>query len=173
VSPKTQQSEAVTESWAEAQRRLWDGWLDALHQASPGASPGGGTGSSQELWARALATWEPFVRQSLDAQSAAMDAWINSVGAGPNVPEHLRARLEQAHELTRGWTDTQRRLWDAMFAAVRQFASNVPEQRRAGTPPVADVWQQIARPVLEAQAAWLRQWSGLLAGTPKTPPNKS
>ena len=165
MSPKTQQQQPqeVTQSWAEAQRRLWDGWLEALRQAGTSLSPAN-TGNPGQLWARALETWEPFVRQSLDTQSTAMQAWIDGLAAAPNVPPHVRTQLQQLQELTRGWTETQRQLWEAMFAAVRQFAASTAEHHPAAAqPPALEVWQQIARPVLEAQAAWLRQWSGVLA----------
>jgi hypothetical protein len=162
----------VTQSWAEAQRRLWDGWLEALRQASAGLSVANGGNPSQELWARALETWEPFVNQTLNAQSAAMQAWVDGLAAAPNVPQPVRAQLQQLQELTRGWTETQRQLWETMFAAVRQFAASLADHRPAGAePPTTELWQQIARPVLEAQAAWLRQWSGLLAGE-RNPPAK-
>jgi hypothetical protein len=164
VSPKTQSQQDVTQSWAEAQRRLWEGWLEAMRQAGAGLSPATAATPTRVL-ARAIDTWEPFVRQTLEAQSAAMQAWVDGLAGAPNVPEQVRLQLQQVQELTRGWTETQRQLWDAMFAAVRQVAASATEQRTpAAQLPAIELWQQIAGPVLEAQATWLRQLSGMLAG---------
>ena len=153
----------MTQSWADAQRHLWERWLETLRQAGSGLSPVNVAAPGQ-LWARALDTWEPLVRQTLDAESTAMQAWVDGLAAAPNVPPHVRAQLQQVHELTKGWTETQRQLWEAMFASVRQFSASAAQHPSTTQAPAAELWQQMARPMLEAQAAWLRQWSGLLAG---------
>jgi hypothetical protein len=124
VSPKTQQPQEIAQSWAEAQRRLWE---------------------------------------ILEAQSAAMFALVDGLATAPNVPPQVRTQLKQVQELTRSWTETQRQLWEAMFAAVRQFTPDTAEYPKSVVPPI-ELLQQFSRPVLEAQAAWLRQWSGLLGG---------
>jgi hypothetical protein len=169
--PKSDQ-EDVTQSWAEAQRRLWDGWLAAMRQG--GASPPNATGANPaELWAHVIDTWEPFVRQTLDAQSTAMQDWAAGISAAPDVPDHLRPQLQQVQELTRGWTDTQRQLWEAMFAVARQLASSSAGQHAVASQwPTPELWREFARPVLEAQADWLRQWSGLLAAGRSGPPHQ-
>lgn len=160
------QSADVTQTWVEAQRRLWDGWLEAMRLAGSGLPTAtGGGGNPSQVLSRAIDTWEPFVRQSLDAQTAAMQAWIDGMAAAPNIPPQMRPQLQQVQELTRGWTDTQRQLWEAMFAVARQMTASTAEHNASATAvPTAEVWQRFARPVLEAQATWLRQWSGLLAG---------
>jgi len=171
-------NEDVTRSWAETQRRLWDGWLAAINQAGSGLPTAAGANPTVVL-ARVIDTWEPFVRQTLDAQAAAMQSWVEGLSAAPNVPEHLRPQLQQVQELTRGWTDTQRQMWEAMFAVARQFTSATSHGQPAnGQPahppqmPNMDMWQQFARPALEAQATWLRNWSGLLAGGLSGQPHK-
>jgi hypothetical protein len=161
--PKTIQ-EDVMKSWAEAQHRLWDGWLEAMGHAGTGLPTATGANPT-EVWSRLIDTWEPFVRQTLDAQAAAMQAWAEGLSAAPNVPEHLRPQLQQVQELTRGWMATQRQMWDAMFGASRQFATATGgEHPHAQQLPNMELWQQFARPAMEAQATWLRNWSGVLAG---------
>ena len=162
--PKAAQ-EDVTKSWAETQRRLWEGWLEAMGHAGTGLPTAVGTNPT-EVWSRVIDTWEPFVRQTLDAQSAAVQSLVEGLSSAPNVPELFRAQLQQVQELTRGLTETQRQMWDAMFAAARQFTTATGGQHSAGTPqmPTLELWQQIARPALEAQASWLRNFSSLLAG---------
>jgi polyhydroxyalkanoate synthesis regulator protein len=117
----------VTRSWADAQRRLWEGWLEGLRQASGGFSAPTG-GAPSQTFARNLDTWESFVRQTLDAQSSAMQAWAEQLAATPNLPPSVSAQVQQVQELTRGWTDTQRQLWDATFAAVRQWSDFLRSQ---------------------------------------------
>jgi hypothetical protein len=169
--PKTVQ-EDVTKSWAEAQRRLWDGWLAAMGQAGAGLPTAAGANPTY-VWARVIDTWEPFVRQTLDAQAAAMQSWVEGLSAAPNVPEHLRPQLQQLQELTRGWTATQRQMWEAMFAVARQFATaSGGEHPQASQIPTMQLWQQFARPALEAQATWLRNWSSVLAGGRSGQPHK-
>ena len=169
--PKTL-NEDVTRSWAEAQRRLWDGWLGAMDQAGTGL-PAAAAGNPTDVWARVIDTWEPFVRQTLDAQAAAMQSWAEALTAAPNVPEHLRSQLQEVQELTRGWTATQRQMWEAMFGVARQFAATANHQPpHAAQMPNMEMWQQFARPALEAQASWLRNWSTVLAGGPNGQPHK-
>jgi hypothetical protein len=166
VTSKTQEQD-VTQAWAEAQRRLWDNWLGSMRQVggsvptAPGASPA-------QLWGHMLDTWEPFVRQTLDAQSTAMQAWVDGLATAPGTPEPLKGQIVQLQELARGWISTQRQMWDATFQATRQFVSASATQ--PGFPSAQagpDMWRQFAAPVFEAQASWVRQWSDMLSG-PRT-----
>ena len=132
MSPKTQQPQELTQSWAEAQKRLW---------------------------------------AILEAQSAAVFDIFDRLAATPNAPEPARAQLHQVRELTKSWTETQRKLWEAMFDVLGQSSARTEHHVTTATP--IELWQQLSRPVFEAQAAWLRQWSGLLAGAqPVQPPRQ-
>src|SRR5690348_3187860 len=153
------------QNWAETQRRLWDGWMSAMTQAVGGVPQGNGANPSQFL-GRALDTWEPFVRETLDAQSSAVKSWVEGLMAAPNIPPQMRTQLEQLQEMTRGWTETQRQMWDAMFAAVRQLPAAAGPQQANPIMAGADGLQAFARPMLEAQATWLRQWAGMFGGAP-------
>jgi len=171
---KAHQEQAATQSWAEAQRRLWDTWLETIHQVGGGMT-GAGAGNPAQLFGRAIDTWEVFVRQTLDAQTTAMQAWVDGLSTAPNVPDQLKPQLQQVQELTRGWIDTQRQLWEAMFAVARQLASSSAAPHAAGgsATPGPEMWREFARPALEAQAAWLRQWSGLLGAGRNGPPHQN
>jgi hypothetical protein len=165
MPPKSKHADVI-QSWVEAQRQLWETWVGAMQQAGGGMPrPDGATPS--QLLGRTLDTWEPFVRQTLEAQAKAMDAWVETFNTTPNMPEQIRTQVEQLQKLTRGWLETEHQLWDAMFGVARQFAAAAESQTERHTSasqvPGAEVWQQLAQPALEAQAAWLRQWSTILS----------
>jgi hypothetical protein len=123
----------------------------------PGSAPG------QSL-TQILELWEPFVHQALEAQTAAFESWVDGLAATPNVPEPLKAQLLQMHELSRGWTESQWRMWDTMFEILHQLTSNTQQPTAMSLMPGLDMWQKMAAPMFAAQAAWMRQSADLIGG---------
>ena len=131
----------------------------------PGSTPGQSLKQILELW-------EPFVHQALDAQSAAFTAWVDGLAATPNIPEPLKAQLLQMQELSRGWTESQRQMWDNLFSLLQPVASSTQSPTATTLMPALDVWQKMAAPMFEAQAAWMRQSASLLGGATAAQPGK-
>jgi hypothetical protein len=148
----------LTRSWAETQRRLWESWRLPIDKDAATTTPFG----SNEMWRRAMDIWEQTVSMTLEAQAAGLQMWIDGLSGLPNLPEPTRAQLQQLHELARGWSETQRSLWQTWFNVTRQFST--PSNSSSPTPPQGglEMWEQMLRPALDAQASWLRTWSSLL-----------
>jgi hypothetical protein len=111
-----------------------------------------------------LELWEPFVHQAFEAQTATFKAWVDGLAATPNAPEPLKAQLLQMQELSQGWTESQRQMWDTMFTMLRQIATTTQPPSMMPLMPGLDMWQKATAPMLEAYAAWLRQSTNLVSG---------
>jgi hypothetical protein len=169
----TRQAEEMVRTWADAQRKMWDSWFDALE--GPGAFQG------TEAWAKSLDVSKESMTRALDNQAEGTRLWAESLitwagqvqetaerdkAAQARVQgtrvwaESLAAWARQVQEMTKSWTDAQKQLWEAWFETAKRLDWSRPggaggEEGRK----LIEAWQDSVRTMLDAQAEWARTWT--------------
>lgn len=144
------QMEEMMNAWTETQRRMWENWLETMKQAARDMpSQAGAPGADYKAQ---LEAWEKSVHQALEAQSE----WARRLSeqGGAARPEGMDQWTQQMQEMMKGWTDAQKKLWDAWLGSVQQMnpGAGAADWEKEGR-KVLEAWQQAAE---RAQETMLR-----------------
>jgi prophage DNA circulation protein len=145
------QSKQLLESWAEAQRKAWDQWSDALKTMAPSAPA--------DAWADILDRWQKSVTDTLNAQSDLTRTLMENLGKISGSPDWLGDSARKAEELTQQMTATQQKIWDGWFEALKKadpsnFSGSWEEARK-----YLDAWQASASKAMDDLTTQAAQWS--------------
>lgn len=150
----TQQFDDMMKSWTDAQQKAWNSFFDTVQGA--GQSP------STKLWLQTLAVGEEMMKNSLKAQADFLAAWIESLGTVPNVPAAALESAKQFQEMAGRWSKTQEQLFENWFGMLRKIAPLPPGETAWADAPQSmfKAWQATTQSIMEAQAEWMRAWTG-------------
>jgi hypothetical protein len=152
VMDATSQAEEMIKSWGEIQHKMWshwqDLWLASLKEGGVAGTAESAADSSEQA-RRVLEAWDNTVRRALEAQLEWTRIWTERVAESSNVPPQIVTAARQLHESAKAWTGFQTKLWEGWLNA-------------ASSPGFTGVeaFQRTAQTLAEAQAEWLRQWTG-------------
>src|SRR5258708_26524795 len=151
-------NESLMKTWAETEQKLLTDWLDTLRKL-------GGT-PTLELWTKTVDAWQSSVKETVDARAESTRQLIETLANAKGTPEELRELARQEREQVQHWADAERELWQGWFNIVRGI--NFRPEPGAGAQAGRDLlqlWQDIARQMIDAQAALVGRWTG---GTTRT-----
>jgi hypothetical protein len=150
----SKQAEDMVKSWADVQKKMWEGWLTPLKDLPAGA------GDTE--YQKNLAAWEASVKRALEAQVEWTRKWAEGLSAGRAGSEAAAGMAQQAHEMMKLWTDAHRQLWENWFNTLKQMdpsravGAGAWEQEAQ---KVYQVWQEAAKSSQEAMSRWTEVWA--------------
>ena len=145
------QAEEMTKTWTEAQKKMWDNWLKTTQQSF-------GPSQVPEIWQKMVETWEGSVESTLDAQAEWMRMWANNLSSIEGTPKET---VDQVQEMAKRWSESQKQLWASWFEMARKFdPAKMPGLGEETGQQFFQVWQESAQKVMDAQAEWVRTWTG-------------
>ncbi len=151
-------NESLLKTWAESQQKLLSDWLDALRRL-------GGT-PTMELWTKTMDAWQSSVKETLDARAELTHQWTEALANTKGTPEELRELAREGREQLQNWAEAERELWQGWFKIARDI--NFRPEPGTGAhvgQEFAQLWQDSAHKMIDAQAELVRRWTG---GTTRT-----
>lgn len=144
----TKQMEDMTKAWIDAQTQLVDGWASA----AAGARVAGG------VWPQTLDSWRAAVDGMLDAQSAWLARWFESMPAGAQGAD-VEAWARQAKTMHEAFIAAQRQLWGAWFDMARRIDPTRTGVWSSADRDILSGWQAMAKQMADMQTEWARKWT--------------
>jgi hypothetical protein len=155
----TKQTEEMTKSWFDTQKKLWDNWL--------GAGQKDAEGQAVEMWNKTIVTWEEAVKNMLNVQKEWTRLWADNFKTVEGMPKEAIEWLQQAQEMSKQWGEAQHQLWDSWFALLKkvepsqvQLTGDFGEESQK----MFKTWQEATQKVMGAQAEWAKTWTVWPAG---------
>lgn len=74
--------------------------------------------------------------------------------------------MKQSDDMFKGWTETQRKMWQDWVRAVQGFE---PAQPHAMWTTTVEAWQESVKTALDAQVDWTRNWAETFTAGKGTP----
>lgn len=147
----TKQAEEMAKSWTDAQKKMWDNWLGAMQQEKSQAA---------DVWAKTVGAWEETAKNTLNAQTEWTRMWANNLKAIEGAPKEVAEWAAQAEEMSKQWSETQKKLWDSWFAMVKK----VEPVKMSGdwseeSQKMFKAWQESTQKMMETQTEWVRHWT--------------
>lgn len=150
----TKQAEEMSEGWLQAQRQMWESWLNLTQDST--------NGQPAAVWHKTLTAWEESVHQVLNAQVGWTKAWAESFETTVSTPQEAAEWIRQAQAITRQWNEEQLKLWTNWFALMRQLDPGNVQLEADPTITSQTMfreWQKSVQKVINAQAEWAERWS--------------
>ena len=147
------QTQELVRTWADAQKKMWNGWFKAVQSLSPE-----GAGKSlEEERKKILDTWETSVDKALVAQKEWMTTWAEQLGETRGAEEWAK----QSQEVMKTWTDSQESFVKSWFEATRKIDSGQADDLwETQGKQVLEAWQEAAEKALKAQEDMANLWAG-------------
>jgi hypothetical protein len=146
----SKQAETTIRTWMDAQRKVWESWLDSTRRL--------GEVRSVEDWEKEagslLDQWEQTARSALSIPAEQTRLLTDSLRDEDRVPREAVRRAEQVHGVIQQWVEAQQPLLDAWFATARQFG---PARRTGNWDQVMETWRIAAAKAAESQREWARR----------------
>ncbi len=141
----TKESQDMLKSWTDAQKRIWDGWIQNLQ--------GTGRSAAADTWQKTIEAWQASMNDVFEAQARLTKLWIDgmkSARTGTGAPAQW---AESMQEMIQRLQDTQRQLWEGCFKALKAVdPRNPPGSWEQEARELFQHWQDTARRAMEAQA---------------------
>ncbi len=150
--------ENLLKTWAEAQQKLLTDWLDTLRKL--GGAP------TLELWTKTVDAWESSVKETADARAKWTREWADALSNARGTSEELRELAREGQEQLKQWSEAERELWSGWFNIVRGINFRPEPGTQIGR-DLAQLWQDSAHEMINAQAALIRRLTGGTSGTKK------
>jgi hypothetical protein len=151
------QSEDVIKRWAELQQKLLTSWLDTVRNL--------GGEQSAKVWSETLEAWQQSINQTMDTQANWARNWAETFAAAEGAPEGVREQVRRGQEVLQLWTDAQKELWQNWFKSMKTVLPAMESGSAAGAGQnMAQIWQDMGQKMIDAQAEWVRRWTGGTAG---------
>lgn len=165
-----EQMEQMLGAWTQAQRRLWDNWLEAVKDFNglPGHAESGGRSTYQS----SLDAWEQSVQRALKAQQEWTRGWTERLLGEQEAPEAAAQWVQQVQNTMRGWTQAQSQLWNAWFDSIKGMdPEEVSAKWETEGQEIIRAWQEATQRAQEALDEWVRiTGQDAVADPPPEPP---
>jgi hypothetical protein len=149
----TKQAEEMFKTWSEAQKKIMENWAESMK--------GMGVPQGTELWEKTLATWEETLEKSTQAQTEWTEKWVENLKSMQGIPEQAVESTEKFLEMSKRWTTTQGEMSSKWFEMLKSLdpSSLTGKMSEAFQNPF-QAWQDATKKVMDAQADWMRVWTG-------------
>lgn len=142
-------------AWTQAQRRLWDNWLEAVKEFN-GLPRDTDTGA-RDSYQQSLDAWEQSVKRALQAQQEWTRGWTERLLGEQEAPESAVHWVQQIQNTMRGWTQAQSQLWNAWFDSVKGMdPEEVSARWETEGQEIIRAWQEATERAQEALDEWMR-----------------
>lgn len=154
-----EQIEQMLGTWTQAQRRLWDHWLEAVKDFN--GLPQGSTPGRWQGYQDSLDAWERSVKRALDAQQAWTRSWTEPLLGEEQAPESTLRWARQIQETMRGWSEAQKQLWNAWFDSIKGMDPEAVNARwETEGQEIIRAWQEATQRAQDALDEWMRSTGG-------------
>jgi len=144
------QMEDMMQTWTETQKKMWDGWAEALKGNGIGVAP------SNEMWLKTLDTWQGMVNNGLDTQTQWATMWSDNVVKIEGVPAPTLEWAKQAQEVNTRWSGLQKEMWEKWFEFVKKIEpGKMPPVSQEEFQTMFQTWQQATQEIIKMQTDWL------------------
>jgi hypothetical protein len=149
----TKQAEEMFKTWSDAQKSLMDRWVESV-KSFTGAP-------DTDMWKNTLETWENTAKNTFSSQAEWTQSWIENLQSMEGLPEPAVESVKRFQEMAGRWNKTQGELWDKWFEMLKDFDFSQPAEKytEAMKNPL-QTWQQATQQVMDAQAEWMKIWTG-------------
>jgi predicted flap endonuclease-1-like 5' DNA nuclease len=143
-----QYNEQILKEWAEAQKRLWEGFSTVLPAVK--SVPGMNWWQS---YLKNLSFWETTVKQTLKTEASLMEQWMQQIISQKSETDPSVDWARRMEGVMRHWLRCQAQLWDECFAMLRGGEINPQITSRylqtdstEGTGDPEDAWEDSTVP---------------------------
>lgn len=142
----------VMQMWTTTQQKVWSTWLETMQ--------GIGRTPTPDLRGKIIATWQQSVRDSLEAQSRWMQAWLENLQRVEGMPETARQWLTRGQQEMEQWHGAQRQLWEHLFDVLKQAEPETsPRTLQQTSEHIFQTWQESMHQMMENQLEWVTEWA--------------
>lgn len=149
----TKQAEEMFAAWSNAQKSLMDRWVESVKSMSGAQDP--------QLWKKTLDAWQETVKNMFDSQTELTQSWAQNFKSIDGLPDQAIKSVERFQEMAKHWSGTQEDLWAKWFEMLNDFdPSQASEKWTDALKNPLKAWQEQSQRVLDAQAEWMKIWTG-------------
>ncbi len=149
----TQPFEEMMKTWMDAQKKVWDSFLDAM--------PDSGKSEKAQAWEQLVTSGEQALKTTFQGQTEWVQAWVKSATAVEGAPTALVESAKQFQETYARWSEAQQQLWTNWFDMLRKFDPSKGMSVWPSTPTNPyQIWQEETRKMVDRQFEWMRSWMG-------------
>lgn len=150
----TKQTEEMTKTWLDAQKKVWESWLGTMQQFEKT--------QAADVWIKTVGTWEESVKNILKAQSDWTRLWADSFKSVEGMPKEATEWVQQGPEMVKHWSEAQQQLWDNWFALLKKVEPvqiQMSEDLSQESQKMFKAWQETSQKVFDAQKEWANRWT--------------
>ncbi len=141
----TKQAEDMVRNWTDIQQKMMQSMFGMMNMNSMPTM-------STEMWEKSVSTLHDSMKSALDAQVTWSQFIADSVSANTSSNQQINDMTAQAVNMTRQWSDTQKKVLDTWFETVRStdaaaMAKMNPEEMMKSM----QNWQTAAQKMMETQ----------------------
>ncbi|HZJ03724.1 MAG TPA: hypothetical protein VFE20_08660 [Thermoleophilia bacterium] len=173
----TDQVQGMMNSWNEAQRKFYEGWMDAASKTSEQATAqmkNMESGSWQDWFTRwqesaqqSMDAWQTLAKKTLDTQLdwSQQDPFGGMVtGSSEQMKSMAATWTDQTTEMMQAWNSFQTKLWEGWFGVAKAAQEGAGtgsgkewyDQWQKVAKESFDAWQDLTRKSTEIQAQWAK-----------------
>lgn len=171
------QVQGMMSSWNEAQRKFYEGWMDATSKASEQATAQVKNmehGSWRDWFTRwqesaqqSMDAWQSLAKKSLDTQFdwSQRDSFGGTfAGSSEQMKSMAATWTTQTNEMMQAWNSFQTKLWEGWFGVAKALQAEGGtgsgkegyERWQQMARESFDAWQELTRKSTEIQAQWAK-----------------
>jgi hypothetical protein len=147
---KRSPEETLMTSWADAQQKMLEGWLDLLQ--------GTEQPSRKMVWSETVKAWQSTVQETLDTQARWLRDWTRRIQVTSGSPTELRKNVQQAQVLLLRWTEAQQQQWQGWFHLVQHLGPLLEADFQIDEHLLSRL-QESGRAMINAQSESLLLWT--------------
>jgi hypothetical protein len=145
------QFETMMKSWADTQRKVFDGYFSSI-QGLPHSQYKG-------MWESTLGMGEEMLKNMLRTQMHGLTAWVDGLVKTENVPAQVVESARQFQEMAAQWNKTQVELIENWFGMLKKFSPSTPSIDWTEMPETMfKKWQETMQGVMDGQTKWMNSW---------------
>lgn len=156
-----EQSEQMMRVWTEAQRRVWEGWMDAARKASPAAMPGADwkdwTAQWQETAKNALESWrrgaQGTPREVMERLLTGEQGFFRFIDIALGIMKTIAPKIDAGGD----WGGLLKRYVEQLRAEMLQSPAPwfTPEATAAVTRDVPELWKLYTAQLRDMAIPWM------------------
>ncbi len=144
------QMEEMVAHWTDLQRKMWDGWLEAL-KGMGGSAAAPGAEEWQKAYQQQMDAWEKAVGDALEAQQEWTRKFTQEAGGGQAAPEAMMEMMRQSQEMMKAWTENQTQFWNTWLDNVKKIdPAKLAGQWEPDGQHVLKAWQEATQRAQDA-----------------------
>lgn len=148
------QMEGMVKSWADTQKKVWDGYFDSLQ-----AMQGLGKSQPTRMLESTMSMGKEMLTDMFKTQMEGTQAWVDGLAKMEGVPAPVVDGARQFQEMNVRWNKTQSELLENWFGMLKSFTPTNPMDAWSEIPQATlKSWQETAQGIMNEQNKWVKSW---------------